>query len=105
MIAGRGAFTVLATVAVSLAMLASPYSDGASFLHVNGAHSLVVLAPVALSVLALFSGRLRLFAGFLMLGWVVLGMLSVGLFYIPIAAFLLWPAKHGRDDGAVLTLH
>jgi hypothetical protein len=54
MITRRGLLTVLATFALSLGLLAAPlYTNGsgsASFLQVNGANSLVVFFPVAISI-------------------------------------------------------
>lgn len=108
MITRRGVFTVLATLALSLGLLGAPlYTNGSgseSFLQVNGFNSLIVFFPVAISILGLFSNRLRLFAGFLMLGWVVLGAWTVGLYYVPIAVCLLWPAKSPQEDSAMPTL-
>lgn len=75
-----------------------------SFLQVNGFNGLILAVPVAIGILGLFSNRRRLFAGFLMLGWVVLGAMTVGLYYIPIAVCLLWPAKRQQDDGNVPSL-
>ena len=98
----RDLFAVLATLALSLGLLAAPlYSSGsqrATFLQINGFHGLIVFVPVAISILGMFSDRLRVLAGFLMLGWVVVGAWTVGLFYIPIALCLLWPARHAQDD-------
>ncbi len=108
MITRRGVLTVIATLATSLALLGAPlYTNGSgreSFLQVNGFNSLMLAVPVAIGILGLFSNRMKLFAGFLMLGWVVLGALTIGLYYIPIAACLLWPVKSRQAEGSVPTL-
>ncbi len=108
MVTRRGVFTLLATLLISLALLAAPlYNSGSgrtTLLQVNGSSGLIVFLPVAISVLGLFTNKLRLIAGCLMLGWVVLGMWSVGLYYIPIAVSLLWPSKNPPDDGKMITL-
>lgn len=104
----RGVLTVLATAATSFGLVFAPtyasLQGRATSFEVNGYNSLYELSPVAISILGLFSNRLRLFAGFLMLVWVVAASFSGGFFYIPIAAFLLWPSKDPQDDGKMITL-
>lgn len=104
----RGVFTLLATLLISLALLAAPlYNRGSgrtTLLQVNGSGSLIVFLPVAISALGLFSNRLRLLAGCLMLVWVLAGSLSIGLFYLPIVPCLLWPVKPQQNDGNVASI-
>jgi hypothetical protein len=66
----RGVLTGLAPVITSIVLLLAPTyrgSGGAALLQVNGYQSLILAVPVAISAVALFSWRLRLLAGLLML--------------------------------------
>ncbi len=108
MVTRRGVLTLIATAVLSLVLLIVPqYASGperATLLQVNGSAGLIVILPIAVSLLPLFSSRLRLFAGFLMLCWVILGAWTVGLFYAPIAVCLLWPSTSRQADSAMPTL-
>ncbi len=103
----RGLLTILLTIAISLALLLLPtYESGVerfTLFQVNGYRSFVLVVPVAISALGLFSNPLRLFAGLLMALWVAAAIFTVGLFYLPIVGCLLWPARH-RENNHLLTL-
>lgn len=42
-----------------------------------------------------------MFAGILMLIWVAAAVFTVGLFYLPVAVWLLWPGKHRHDENGM----
>jgi hypothetical protein len=107
MVTRRGVLTILATVVISLGLLLAPTYRGsqrATLLQVNGYNSLILAVPVAISIFGSLSSRLRLFAGLLMLLWVAAGAFTVGLFYLPIVACLLWPEKRQHSASGLLTI-
>jgi hypothetical protein len=94
-----------ATGAATVLLLVLPvYSSGASLIEVNGLSAAwVLLLPVAVSALPLWVGGgraallVRLVATLLLVGFVVVGVMSVGAFYLPGAVLMgisaLWLAK------------
>jgi hypothetical protein len=96
----RGVAIGLATVITSIVLLLAPTyrgSGGATLLQVNGYNGVILAIPVAISSLALFTRKLRLLAGVLMLLWVVAATFTVGLFYLPIVLCLVWPDNRLED--------
>lgn len=87
---------VVASTLVSAALALCPVyagNSGSTLTQVNGPDALIVLVPILLSAMAWVSDRLRILAGVLMLGWGLVGAFTVGLFYLPVAIWLLWPSK------------
>jgi|HigsolmetaAR202D_1030399.scaffolds.fasta_scaffold79870_1 hypothetical protein len=87
---------VVASTLVSAALALFPVyagNSGRTLIQVNGPGALIVLVPILLSALAWVSDRLRILAGVLMLGWALVGAFTVGLFYLPVAIWLLWPSR------------
>lgn len=90
---------VIASTLVSATLAFCPIyagNSGRTLIQVNGLRALIVLVPVLISVVAFVSDRLRIIAGVLMLGWALVGAFTVGLFYLPMAIWLLWPSKLHR---------
>lgn len=108
MTAHRGVLTVVGTILVSVGLLLIPTYAGppqrATLPQINGYHSVILAVPVAISILGALSNRLRVLAGLLMLLWVAAGVFTVGLFYLPLVACLLWPARRDRNGMGPLTL-
>lgn len=86
------------TMAVFIGLLVLPtYSNGSTLLAVNAARALVAIGiPVLISSIPLFlSHKTRIPVGAAMLVFVLIGGMSIGLFYTPSAAILLWPYRGG----------
>jgi hypothetical protein len=87
---------VFASTLVSAALVLCPVyagNSGATLVQVNGARALIVIVPILISVMAWFSDRHRIIAGALMLAWALIGAFTIGLFYLPVAIWLLWPSR------------
>jgi hypothetical protein len=72
----------------------------ATLAEVNGPGTYFLLAiPVAVAGLPLFvrSRAARILSAVLIVGWVVIGAASIGLFYIPSAIMMAWSAM-GRSE-------
>ncbi len=105
MIALRDIFTILGTTALSIWLVVAPaYAGGKNLFEVDGNGSVMVVVPIIFSIFGSFSKRSRVFAGVLMLFWVVVGSFSVGLFYLPMVGCLLWPEKSRRRESFMTTL-
>lgn len=90
---------VVASTLVSSTLALCPVyagNSGSTLIQVNGPGASIVLVPILLSAMAWASDRLRILAGVLMLGWGLVGAFTVGLFYLPVAIWLLWPSKRHR---------
>jgi hypothetical protein len=76
------------------------YSDGHSVFAVNGARAFVAVGlPILISSAPLFSYKARMPAGVAIVAFILIGGMSIGLFYTPSAVMLLWPQGRvtGRD--------
>jgi hypothetical protein len=88
------------TVAVFAGLLVLPtYSDGSTVFAMNGARAFLAAGiPVLISSAPLFfSHKARMPAGVAMLVFMLVGGMSIGLFYTPSAVMLLWP--QGKATG------
>jgi hypothetical protein len=91
---GRG-ISLLVAVLVSILLLIAPlYSDGKTLAQVNGPRAFGVLAiPVVIAVGPMAIPWLKIPAAIAMLVFALLAGFSIGLFYLPVAALLLWPER------------
>jgi hypothetical protein len=73
----------------------------AKLAEVNGIGTYFVLAiPVALAGLPLLfrSRAIRILSAVLISGWVIAGLASIGLFYLPSAVMMVWAALGSRVE-------
>lgn len=91
---GRG-ISLLVTVVVSILLLIAPlYSSGKTLVEVNGPRAFGVLAiPVVIALGPMAFRWLKIPAAIAMLAFALVAGFSIGLFYLPIAALLLWPER------------
>jgi hypothetical protein len=91
---GRG-ISLLVTVVVSILLLIAPlYSNGETLPEVNGPRAFGVLAiPIVIAVGPMVFRWLKIPAAIAMLVFALLAGFSIGLFYLPVAALLLWPER------------
>jgi hypothetical protein len=85
----------LVAALVSILLLIAPlYSDGKTLAQVNGPRAFGVLAiPVVIAVGPMAFRWLKIPAAIAMLVFALLAGFSIGLFYLPVAALLLWPER------------
>ncbi len=91
---------VVASTLVSAALVLCPVyagNSGGTLVQVNGARALIVIVPILISIMAGFSDRFRIIAGAFMLAWAMIGAFTIGLFYLPVAIWLLWPSRRSTD--------
>jgi hypothetical protein len=87
--------SLLVTVLVSILLLIAPlYNNGRTLAEVNGPRAFGVLAiPVVIAVGPMAFHWLKIPAAIAMLVFALLAGFSIGLFYLPVAALLLWPER------------